>query len=149
MAQTTETITFAQCGHTDRVQVRHNSASERDRKREWLADTALCPACDLAEKAETAAKSDLVGSVKQIAWAERIRAEMIRKWETEKDRPKYASSITGEIVAKALANTQASWWIDNRDLGISGVLIREFRAAAEKIAEEQGIDLRAAAESLR
>lgn len=74
---------------------------------------------------------------------------MIRKWETEKDRPKYASSITGEIVAKALANTQASWWIDNRDLGISGVLIREFRAAAEKIAEEQGIDLRAAAESLR
>lgn len=75
MAQTTETITFAQCGHTDRVQVRHNSASERDRKREWLADTALCPACDLAEKAETAAKSDLV---EQEARARRAEAEVAR-----------------------------------------------------------------------
>src|SRR5690606_18459252 len=59
----------------------------------------------------------LVGTERQVAWAESIRREVIDAWTPFLDDEEY-----GDEVAQALeyfvSETRASWWIDHRDLAL-------------------------------
>jgi hypothetical protein len=90
-----------------------------------------------AEAAQQAGLPALTGSAKQIAWAETIRAAALPAIEREAadsaalvggrrlvegNYPAEAAALLTEvadaaalIVAEARAQTDASWWIDNRD----------------------------------
>ena len=120
-------VTFA-CGHEETVQL-YGGAAERDRKTEWMSRACKCSACKAADRdaenakaAEAAADAGrpaLVGSEKQIAWANTIREKMIA------ELLKYRTDVTGVDDAKGkfdaamvkflATNTKAGWWIDNRD----------------------------------
>jgi len=85
----------------------------------------LCPDCLEAERRrrneENARRNAeeglpaLVGTEKQVLWAESIRREVIDAWTAFLDHEKY-----GDEVAQALeyfvSETRASWWIDHRGL---------------------------------
>lgn len=88
----------------------------------------------------------LKGTEKQIAWAERIRAEklaaLVQHLEIEAKRPveRHHPDFRGledQLVARARRRVQASWWIDNRaDDGLMfacaiGRLIRREQVAKE------------------
>ncbi|MEG2086118.1 MAG: hypothetical protein RR054_04410 [Clostridia bacterium] len=76
-------ITYA-CGHTSTVEIfGTNAHGERDNQKEWYK-TRLCPDCYKIEQFEIAKNLTiasnfprLVGTEKQIEWAEKIRA---KKW---------------------------------------------------------------------
>jgi len=154
------TVKYA-CGHEDTIQL---YGSHKDR--EWrLAreEEKLCPDCyrkkveeERKKQNEEAAKANqeaglpaLVGTEKQIAWAETIRKEIIEAIETKvfgrmgqekiKQRPDLYDNYRKafEMLKK---HTDASWWIDNNppimafDL-LYSMLNRELNAM-EKAAKE-------------
>jgi len=95
------------CGHDGREQF-YGKRKEREYAVKKHFER-LCPECwkaerdkkaaDDAEKNKAAALPPLVGSDKQIPWAESIRAKVTGK----------------EDFIFALQNTSAKWWIDHRD----------------------------------
>ena len=120
-------ITFS-CGHEETVQL-YGSVAERDRKAEWMARSCKCSVCKAADReaenakaAEAAADAGrpaLVGSEKQIAWANTIREKMIAellKYRTDVPGVEDAQGKFDAAMVKFLAaSTKAGWWIDNRD----------------------------------
>ena len=133
------------CGHTQVHQIYGtNSHGERDRKQAWLA-TCLCDDCYKAQQqAERDAKNaesakanteahlpTLTGTPKQIAWAETIRAEKIKKLNEilasiEALKAKRAlSEIEEKVQAFAIAyknEDSAARWIDLRDRSVESLL---------------------------
>lgn len=126
MAQYTVTHT---CGHTSRQQLT-GPIKDRTSRLSWLA-TVPCLACKRA--AETATATDraaanglpaLSGSDKQVAWAERIRAERLAEITAEIDRrvskapsadvEAEARAHVAPVVASIMAHTEAAWWIEQR-----------------------------------
>lgn len=124
------TITRA-CGHTESVQI-YGKVSERDRlaSYEERKDCEECyKASQIAKRAEAAqvaadaAKASglpaLIGSEKQVAWAETIRANMIAGHEDV--RAKLASKddevahATMGALDRIVACNSAKWYIDHRD----------------------------------
>jgi hypothetical protein len=126
------------CGHTEKTQVHHRKAAERDSKIEWLKQNGECIACKAAafaqkqeaENRAAAYKSEqmglpaLIGSDKQIAWAESLRHEMLSSLKSAQDKmvntPKLEAKVTGlEVVAEAInrvqGETSAKWFIGARD----------------------------------
>lgn len=123
-------ITY-KCGHEDRVQIYGtNSHGERERKAEWYS-TIICPECkrkardaentDNAEWNSANGCAQLNGSAKQIAWAETIRAKAIKGLtkliETKRESGAPEEAINGglRILCEMKSQTEASWWIDNRE----------------------------------
>lgn len=113
------------CGHDEEHDLLGPTA-QRERKIAWL-ETTLCSDCQQVENdkrnkiaAQWCADNEcapLTGSEKQIAWAESIRAD-------------YLQGLNGMLtilpadqkpqLVEAIADikqhdTDASWWIDNRD----------------------------------
>src|SRR6185503_6208900 len=89
MRETTDMQTTIKhtCGHTETMQL-YGSREERERREAWL-DSKLCRECERAAQTQQAQSQaaerhlpTLTGSDKQIAWAERIRAELLAKVET-------------------------------------------------------------------
>jgi hypothetical protein len=75
-------VTYS-CGHSDTIQL-YGPNKERTRKIEWLERDGLCPECYKAKMEQQAVKKsnemglpELVGSEKQVAWAKKIRLDMI------------------------------------------------------------------------
>jgi len=73
-------VTFS-CGHEARVEL-FGKGTDRERKIAWYEREGLCPECYKAAKRAESKKAneglpELKGSEKQIAWAERIRAERL------------------------------------------------------------------------
>jgi hypothetical protein len=140
------------CGHSGEV-VLFGPGKERERKLEWYHNSASCPDCYQKEKDEAkriqnaeAAKSNtemslpkLTGSEKQIAWANTIRIdrikridELINKGESIQNKTRigeqeinlspaeydqYLKPIhetVKDLRNKLLTHTSASWWIDQR-----------------------------------
>lgn len=101
-------VTFS-CGHTQTVEL-FGKNSERERKISWYERSGVCSDCYKAEQdAKRQANMDackslpaLTGTPKQIAWAEKIRAE---KYDMFKGRG--FDYIANE--------TSAAWWIDHRN----------------------------------
>jgi len=122
------TITRA-CGHIETVNIcGTNVHGERERQAEYEA-TKVCYACYRAQQqqqAEAAAVSypTLQGSPKQIAWATRIRHEILdaktgaEHWRklfeaaSEEDAPNKVQVLAA--IDAIVAETSASWWIDHR-----------------------------------
>jgi len=109
------------CGHAAVVDLLGTTA-ERDRKAEWINTEGICPDCLKAAQAKKmAALSDafevaaLKGSPKQITWAEKIRADLLKK--IERDLITFATDATSHPSIRAWLGSQADakWWIDNRD----------------------------------
>ena len=129
------------CGHTETVTL-FGPMKDRYSRIEWLEEHGSCPACFRAEKererdernaAAKAANADmvsLVGSEKQIAWAETLRRERVdaisefraqadeagADWESEQGR------AVSRAIDHILAQAGAGWWIDNRGLHVRELL---------------------------
>lgn len=161
-------ITYA-CGHTVSTSILGN-AKDRESKIEWLKDQ-ICPACFRAEKekqrAAEAAKAaadaaemglpSLVGSSKQVAWAETLRvaafevyqkflsqAEKLIQTYAQKEMPLDRSRIDSCIKGfDALFSSQvaAEFWIDHRTFspGAWAKLANETGEKIDKAAAEATI----------
>jgi hypothetical protein len=92
------------CGHSgERIQLYGKESG----RQEHLARLSVypCQDCRLAEGQQTAKTRqwpDLIGTPKQIAWANDIRSSLP------------ADAITSDIQEIIDTKTTASWWIDNR-----------------------------------
>ena len=128
-------ITFS-CGHTRPVSITGKS-DEKQRKTEWL-QTQKCWECQCAEKAQNAKEisnqyslPELVGSEKQITWAEQIRSDKyLRILNVFKDFEEKCNGIEDTIEKSKCMdklnlhkmsvdywigiNTNAHFWIENR-----------------------------------
>lgn len=158
MAQYTVTHT---CGHNHTHQIYGtNSRGQRDNRREWLA-TQPCPKCaKAAREAENAAKNaeaaeankaanlpTLTGTLKQIAWAESIRAEKLAYLKglvspEFKGYLKYGHYyvIFEKVIANLTAMTNAAFWIDNRfDLNREWLIseYKKLRATMPELAPKE------------
>ncbi len=140
-------ITF-ECGHTApitgfrRAVDGNESHADFDRREEWLA-TQPCPACYSAAINADADLPTLIGSDKQIAWAETIRAEKLAEMnrlaeqidvnaaadKAHAENPKVASADQArEALASIRGNTSSRFWIDNRSSSIVDLMRDILRA---------------------
>lgn len=121
-------ITYA-CGHTEERQL-YGKIKDRESKSSWL-ETQKCYECQKEEKNRKAREDNaklglpkLIGSEKQIAWAETIRAEKIKFLDetlnffdisrVKPEKLEAAKWIYSEI-AKIKNETSAKYWIENKD----------------------------------
>ena len=132
-------ITFGGCGHQGTITLVGNSKT-RESRIKHLERNGTCSTCyaaakkaeraqaesDKADKAKILAPtlSNLVGSEKQVAWAIKIRAEMITGFaETIKPTSdKYPAEVNAflaqlksDVMAGIAEQSSAKWFIDNRD----------------------------------
>lgn len=129
------------CGHTDRIQM-YGPTRNRESKKKWM-ERGICTECYRKQKEEERAKAsrvaaeqakssglpELVGSEKQIAWAETIRKNALASAQNNVlSRDAFASLPVDkqeasrglfEVVRTARdrleIETSAKWWIDNRN----------------------------------
>lgn len=116
------------CGHEGRTNVVGPSKS-----REWKVERHfddLCPDCKEAKRMEENEKSietakemelpELIGSEKQVAWANTIRVKAVEQLDIEiesednESKKKQLSDASQYIMQN---KTKASWWIDTRTYG--------------------------------
>lgn len=164
------------CGQEFEVRVRRNNSSEAKSFEKWAIEHIdECPDCEekrlrkahdeenaaAAEKAAEAGLPQLVGSPKQIAWAESIRMKIVTGLTTI--NPKYHPFMleVGKAAIRIMVQeTKASWWIDNRvyadaDFQSLMILLRKYHhteydaivALLHKI-EDKEIEIDAAREAL-
>lgn len=122
------------CGHSERQQF-YGKMTDRERKLSWM-ERGVCPECYRKQKEEEKSKASqvaaeqakatglpyLVGSEKQIAWAETIRKEALasaRNTLAPREMVPVDKLPAYDILAKARCTleqeTSAKWWIDNRN----------------------------------
>jgi hypothetical protein len=104
------TVTFS-CGHTEVIEL-VGKVSERERKIAYFEQSGICSECYKAQQAvikvakldayKAANLPDLVGSPKQIAWGDKIRAAAYAEYKN-----KGFNYVATE--------SSAAWWIDNRN----------------------------------
>lgn len=114
------------CGHEETKQL-YGKISARESYLTW-AESRDCPECWRAKQNEEAKKVNeekglpaLVGSEKQVAWAESIRAkampsldeltEAVAKLDDSSEQVKKAKAL----LQATISNPQAKFWIDNRN----------------------------------
>lgn len=145
------------CGHEDRVQI-YGPVKDR----EWQAErifSGLCPNCKqekwnkenqkATETAKEMALPDLQGSEKQVAWANKIRLDMldqstehlnriVSKAKTEEMKNKLKQSV--ELIRNHITQnkTSAGWFIDRRYDSFSSIIteIMETEPEIKKLLEE-------------
>lgn len=143
------TITYA-CGHEGVVEL-FGRSTDRERRAAWLASD-VCPDCAFKARAEKAAKiaaeaeadglPRLIGSEKQVVWAEQLRkqffetadkkrADAIAQTEAVRDelsadeiarRNQVVKDWDSGISYIAISKVKASWWIDNKSQNISAIV---------------------------
>lgn len=110
------------CGHTGTV-VLFGKESERKRKIAWYEENCICPECYEAEQAakheaqaQKYALPELVGTEKQVSWAEKIRSKFIeiRNSMTVSDSNKTAFE---NFCNEFFSETSASAWIKRKTSG--------------------------------
>jgi len=130
------------CGHSAEIQL-FGPTKARYRKIEWLEESGVCPECykaqkdaeraaatqKAAEEAKSSGLPELIGSEKQVAWAESIRNEALNHNNKINDDPQIIADQPEEKQEEARraleilitarkrleVETSAKWWIDNRD----------------------------------
>lgn len=150
-------VTF-RCGCDGHVQV-YGPTKDRARKAEWIAEKKDCDECYAArveeERADAmaAAKAqaaewelpDLQGSEKQIAWAERLRAAVLKNTEVAAatcagDNEKAWLFAEGQAIY--FRRAEARFWIDEMRLYEDSIglhhLTSDFMLAAKKARKEGG-----------
>lgn len=114
-------VTYA-CGHEDRVQIAGPVATRDARAARQYGDR-MCAACQAAARAaeteQAAAEAvadhlpELQGSDKQVAWAQRIRAEAMAAVRAM-SAPAGHEDAFGGLVARLREQSSAGAWIDGR-----------------------------------
>lgn len=121
------------CGHEGEIEL-YGESNARDARAKWTFANHVCPDCykdqQLAYAREMGACELTIGTEKQIAWAEIIRADFIKalKYEMNKSRklaktyPENIQTQTLQTIKKAetalsklLQNPDSKFWIDNSD----------------------------------
>jgi len=120
-------ITYA-CGHVETVKL---YGPNKDRERRIASMSAgVCDACYKARKdAEHAAANAsaaaanaagglpaLVGSEKQVAWAESLRAERLAAIKHDPKAPPATKAILLDLLGEV---DEAVWWIETRSYGLT------------------------------
>lgn len=148
---------YFQCPCGESVQIHGRNRSEADRFVKWHeAEGHLCPTCEdarrtadnavAAEANKAAGLPELIGSEKQVAWAEMIRSKMqpeiltnarrchdslarIAARDYPADRPpadvnRALAEINRNLLGVDIIRAQcrASWWIDNQVNTFAGLL---------------------------
>ena len=125
-------ITFS-CGHTEERQL-YGKMADRERKIAYFEEHGLCSECYRKQKElerqeankkaketnQAAGLPKLEGSEKQVAWAEKIRADILQRL---KPSDKAATTPQQEEIKKYIAKeyakikneASAAWWIENRN----------------------------------
>ena len=127
------TINYS-CGHSGEQQM-YGSHRDRDSKKAWM-ERGICPVCYrkqkeeekamasqvAAEQAKAVGLPQLVGSEKQIAWAETIRKDALastRNTLAPREMVPADKLAAYDVLAKARktleSEVSAKWWIDNRN----------------------------------
>lgn len=114
------------CGHVAHHNIcGTNVNGQRDNKVKYL-ESKICQDCDRAKKLEEAKQANadlpqLTGTVKQIAWAEQIRAAAVKSLTDIKDivvanydnSPENADKLI-KVIDETLSKTESTFWINNR-----------------------------------
>ena len=142
------------CGHTGRIEL-FGKYSDRENRINWLENNSVCQDCYRAAKeAERAAEAkiaaeknkglpQLIGTPKQIAWAETIRAEILKDAKMYRANAEAATDPETKIRAEAILNVingyeahvSASWWINHR----RDSLLADIEATLKTVAEIHNI----------
>jgi hypothetical protein len=123
------------CGHSEVIQL-YGKCSEREKRISWL-EQRICPQCFKKEKEEEkrianeqAAKEakekglpNLIGSIKQIAWAETIRKnalssssnQVLENYIPKDEKEKVLYEKAKELRKYLETEISSKWWIDNRN----------------------------------
>lgn len=118
------TITRA-CGHNEEIQV-YGKYSERAAKIERESEKN----CSECRKEKVIESSDLIGTEKQILWAEKIRSTVSKTLVPLLERvasapDSQAKAATVSIIESILKEKQAHVWIENREETYSNAWIAE------------------------
>ena len=113
------------CGHEGTVELFGKSA-DRERKIAYFEKHGVCSECYKMQQAAAVAEKtaawelpELTGTPKQIAWAERIRAEVFDKYGAHMQADK--SEKTQAFMSFLMAQSSAKYWIDRQDATIRGL----------------------------
>ncbi|MEU6070526.1 hypothetical protein ABZ864_40330 [Streptomyces sp. NPDC047082] len=132
------------CGHEDRVEL-IGSHKSRNERLEGMEESD-CPSCvekthqqtnaQSAAAAKAAGWPALTGTVRQVAWAETLRANAIAELRGTANQWRHAYpdatvDLVEIIVTRALAVPSASWWIETRN----HVVINTVRLAGAEVAQ--------------
>lgn len=122
MARAKAHCTCERCGKEFiKIAYRQNSTAARDYEKWAEENITICPDCWKAEQDAKAVAGlnlpELTGSPKQIAWAEDIRAKMLRKArEATKPLKDDEKNLADECIRYiAEGKAESRFWIDNRD----------------------------------
>ena len=125
------------CGHDVEVNL-YGKASEREAKIKWYETEAVCPECYKAKKAsevvEIASANSLcklVGSEKQVKWANEIRAKLFAEIDDIVSKSPASTANATKIKEWLKTKTEAKFYIDNRDDGIL-TITRKYRDETNK-----------------
>lgn len=103
-----------------------NVNGERESKAEWLSGR-VCADCYRKQQNAKAAESNqglpsLIGSEKQVSWAETIRSNAVKQLNELKgmiDATHPESAIPLGIINNIMQQSQSQYWIDNREVSYS------------------------------
>jgi hypothetical protein len=138
--KTTWPVTYT-CGHTENRDLSDKPAGKRAASAKWYGEHLVCGRCfkkqngsgetdaerdarhekEAAQIREDAERDglpiDLVGTEKQVPWALRIRAELIRgAYEALVQEGELSDAeFEEQVLALARPLDRARWWIDNKD----------------------------------
>lgn len=154
MAMAIATCTCEHCGKKFEKSTVKRNCREAD---SWIAwaekNITICDDCLYAERkaeadnisrrAVAAGLPELTGSERQITWGQQIRydfAETVTRFWQDVENGKYGDTTSEQAKASIertkkvlnyifVAQTSASWWIDNRDMDVRAAIRRNFKDA--------------------
>lgn len=168
-----QAVTF-ECGCDGHLQA-YGKSSDRQRKAQWMAGRRLCDECFAKKREEERAAKDIAaveiaaeydlpeleGSEKQVAWAMRIRADVIAASEAGRQYmtdsiPRHRAEIAAtmdfdETFNGILGATNSRWWIESgqRFLGNPAAFAdRMYHEASTNLKESKETVLKPAGESV-
>lgn len=134
------------CGHNETVAI-FGKQDSRESRADWEA-TRLCRECYLAEQAQkreeeakaatehanAAGLPELAGTEKQVAWANKIRAEIMEAmaaWIREAKADISQEAVAASLVEIMSHETEARYWIENREITWRNYLRSHLEAVSQ------------------
>ncbi|PVE25113.1 hypothetical protein DC522_07845 [Microvirga sp. KLBC 81] len=117
------------CGHS----IEENLSETRVDDIRGLVAGVLCPICQTARQSQISSDLSwplppLAGTEKQVAWAQRLRAEVLSGILNAKANAKHDelfSLVLNDLHQDVLKQSTAKWWIDNRKMSVMD-LVRDY-----------------------
>ena len=115
------------CGHTETVTITGGDALYREGRKAWMEQNQVCPVCYRRERLEAEHKDvfsvlddmgisipALEGTEKQVAWAEEIRLNFLKKFVATFGGKKLKEGFQERFASIFAAANSAAFWIENR-----------------------------------